>query len=106
MSAKNAWVIYLRVSTIRQGQSGLGLEAQQDAISRFVRDGHVIASFTEIESGKRCDRPQLAAALAKCRETGARLLIGKLDRLARDVHFISGLMKSDIKFVALRYARR
>ena len=100
MSVKNAWVIYLGVSTARQGQSGLGFEAQQDAISRFVRDGKVIASFTEIESGKRCDRPQLNAALAKCRETGAALLIGKLDRLARDVHFISGLMKSDLKFVA------
>jgi DNA invertase Pin-like site-specific DNA recombinase len=53
-----------------------------------------------MESGKRCDRPQLAAAIAKCRETKARLVIGKLDRLARDVHVIAGLMKSDVKFVA------
>lgn len=104
MSAKSAylpkWVSYLRVSTARQGESGLGLEAQQEAINRLVGAGQIIAAFVEVESG-RCDsRPQLAAALAKCRETGARLAIGKLDRLARDVHVISGLMKSDVKFVA------
>lgn len=104
MPARNAylekWVSYLRVSTARQGESGLGLEAQQEAINRLIGAGQVIAAFVEVESGKRCDRPQLAAALAKCRETGARLAIGKLDRLARDVHLIAGLMKSDVKFTA------
>jgi len=104
MSARNAylgkWVSYLRVSTARQGESGLGLEAQQEAINRLIGAGQVIAAFVEVESGRNDARPQLAAALAKCRETGARLAIGKLDRLARDVHFISGLMKSDVKFTA------
>lgn len=93
------WISYLRCSTASQGVSGLGLEAQQEAITRLVGDGDIIAAFVEVESGKRCDRPQLAAALAKCRETGARLAIGKLDRLARDVHFVAGLMKSDVTFV-------
>jgi DNA invertase Pin-like site-specific DNA recombinase len=104
MSSQNAylgkWVSYLRVSTARQGESGLGLEAQQEAINRLIGAGEIIAAFVEVESGRNDSRPQLAAALAKCRETGARLAIGKLDRLARDVHFISGLMKSDVKFVA------
>ena len=103
MSARNAWVglwvIYKRVSTVRQGESGLGLEAQDAAIARLIGNCNIIATFTEIESGRRCDRPQLAAAIAKCRETNARPVIGKLDRLARDVHVIAGLMKSDVKFV-------
>lgn len=96
-----AFVAYLRVSTAKQGQSGLGLEAQQSAISRFVgKEDTIVATFTEVESGKRGDRPQMAAALAHCRRVGARLLIAKLDRLARDVAFIATLMKSDVKFVA------
>lgn len=78
----------------------LGIEAQREAVTRFAQHGCVLATYTEVESGRRSDRPELAKALAMCRETGARLLIGKLDRLARDVHFISGLMKSDVRFVA------
>lgn len=94
------FVAYIRVSTKKQGASGLGLEAQQEAIARFIGDGRLLATFTEVESGKNCDRPQLAAAMQKCRATGATLLIAKLDRLARDVHFVAGLMKSDVRFIA------
>ena len=96
------YVAYLRVSTDKQGQSGLGLEAQQAAISAFLRPGDRLHEppYVEVESGKRVDRPQLQAALARCRETGATLLIAKLDRLARDVHFIAGLMKEGVPFLA------
>jgi DNA invertase Pin-like site-specific DNA recombinase len=96
------YIAYFRVSTTRQGRSGLGLEAQQQAVNVFLH-GHgelIIESFTEIESGRRSDRPQLAAALEACRKHKAVLLIAKLDRLARNVHFISGLMESGVEFVA------
>jgi DNA invertase Pin-like site-specific DNA recombinase len=96
------YIAYFRVSTTRQGKSGLGLEAQQQAVSVFLH-GHrelIIEDFTEIESGRRNDRPQLAAALDACRKHKAVLLIAKLDRLARNVHFISGLMESGMEFVA------
>jgi DNA invertase Pin-like site-specific DNA recombinase len=96
-----AYIAYLRVSTQKQGQSGLGLEAQQEAVARFLRSGDIVMqTFVEIESGKNTDRPQLGAAMAACRHTGARLLIAKLDRLARDVAFIAALMKSDVRFTA------
>lgn len=96
------YVAYYRVSTDAQGRSGLGLEAQQEAIRRFVRNGdYVIGEFTEIESGSVNDRPQLTLALALCRRKRARLLIAKLDRLSRNMHFISGLMESDVKFTAV-----
>lgn len=96
-----AYIAYLRVSTDRQGQSGLGLEAQREAVSRFVRgSGTITATFVEVESGRCSERPQLAAALERCRQIGAVLLIAKLDRLARDVAFIAALMKSDVRFVA------
>jgi len=97
------YIAYFRVSTTRQGRSGLGLEAQQQAVSVFLR-GHrelIIEDFTEIESGRRSDRPQLVAALEACRKHKAVLLIAKLDRLARNVHFISGLMESGVEFVAV-----
>lgn len=95
------YVAYYRVSTSKQALSALGLEAQREAVARYVAaSGAVIAEFTEVESGKNTDRPQLAAALALCRQRGARLVIGKLDRLARDVAFIANLMKSDVRFVA------
>lgn len=96
----SAFIAYQRVSTARQGVSGLGLEAQAAAISRHVGTGRLLRTFTEVESGKRCDRPELEKALRLCRETGATLIVAKLDRLARDVALISALMKSDVRFIA------
>lgn len=91
---------YLRVSTARQGQSGLGLAAQKLAIESFSGD-RLVAQYVEVESGKRDDRPQLAAALKHCRAIGAVLIVAKLDRLARSVAFVSGLMDSGVEFVAV-----
>jgi DNA invertase Pin-like site-specific DNA recombinase len=94
------WVSYLRVSTDRQGASGLGLEAQRKAVLDYLDGGRwqLAAEFVEIESGKRSNnRPQLAAALAACKK---QLVIAKLDRLARNVHFISGLMDAGVEFIA------
>ncbi|MGC1407613.1 MAG: recombinase family protein [Acetobacteraceae bacterium] len=87
------YVAYLRASTERQGKSGLGLEAQEAAIVAFLKpeDAIVLPKFVEVESGCRSDRPELAKAIARCRTTGAKLLIAKLDRLARNVHFVAGL---------------
>ena len=96
------FVSYLRVSTAQQGISGLGLEAQREAIDRHVRaaGGNLISEHIEIESGKKNDRPQIASALAACRAARATLIIAKLDRLARNVSFISNLMESGVDFVA------
>lgn len=93
---------YLRVSTQRQGESGLGLEAQRNAVQAYVSavGGTVFAWFTEVESGKRSDRPQLAAALLQARATRSTLVIAKLDRLARNVAFVSALMDAGVDFVA------
>lgn len=90
------YVSYYRVSTQRQGASGLGLEAQRKSVSEYLNGGDwsIVAEFTEVESGKRSNRPQLAAALAYCKQHKATLIIAKLDRLARNVFFISGLMES------------
>jgi DNA invertase Pin-like site-specific DNA recombinase len=96
------FIAYYRVSTDRQGRSGLGLDAQRQAVAQFVGAGQLAAEFTEIESGKRHhNRPQLAAALAECKKRRLTLVIAKLDRLARNVHFISGLMESSADFVAV-----
>lgn len=96
------FVAYLRVFTNRQGQSGLGLEAQRAAVASFVGGrGELIAEFVEVESGRKNDRPQLAAALNLCRRKRAMLVIAKLDRLARSVAFVSGLMESGAEFVAV-----
>jgi DNA invertase Pin-like site-specific DNA recombinase len=95
-----SYVSYLRVSTARQGESGLGLEAQRQAVTRYVGAGCLLAEYLEVESGRKNDRLQLAAALAHARATGARLIIAKLDRLARNVFFISSLMESGVDFVA------
>src|SRR6202048_4004907 len=96
------FVSYYGVATDKQGASGLGLAAQREAVARHVAgaQGTIVAEFQEIESGKRNDRPQIAAALAACRLRRATLVIAKLDRLARNVHFISSLMESGVDFVA------
>ena len=96
------FVAYYRVSTAQQGASGLGLEAQREAVLRHAAaaGGKVVAIFEEVESGKRNDRPQIAAALRACRLRRATLVIAKLDRLARNVAFISSLMESGVDFVA------
>ena len=95
------FIAYFRVSTDRQGQSGLGLEAQRKAVMDFLNGGEweLIEEYVEVESGKRNDRPNLDAALAACRKRKATLVIAKLDRLARNVHFISGLMESGVDFI-------
>lgn len=92
------YVAYLRVSTTKQGVDGLGMAAQEQAIKAY--NGNVIAKFIEVESGKRKDRPELIKALEHCKLTGSTLIVAKLDRLARNVHFISSLMESDVDFVA------
>ena len=97
------FVSYLRVSTDRQGKSGLGLEAQRAAVTDYLNGGSwkLIGEMVEIESGTRTvNRPQLAAAMALCDLTGARLVVAKLDRLSRDAHFLLGLEKAGVDFVA------
>jgi len=89
------YISYLRVSTQRQGQSGLGLEAQQYAISSYKP----IRSYVEIESGKKSDRPELLKALADCKKSKSILVIAKIDRLARNVHFLSGLMYYGVDYL-------
>jgi DNA invertase Pin-like site-specific DNA recombinase len=103
--ANGKFVSYCRVSTQMQGASGLGLEAQQQAIMSFLNGGdwQLLGEFVEIESGKKNDRPKLQAALDRCAMTGATLAIAKLDRLARNVAFISRLMESGVDFVAVDF---
>lgn len=99
----NAFIAYNRVSTARQGVSGLGLDAQRNASLAYLASigGELLAEFTEVESGKKDSRPELKAAIAMCRKTGATLLIAKLDRLARNVAFIANLLESGVRFVAV-----
>jgi DNA invertase Pin-like site-specific DNA recombinase len=98
-------VTYIRVSTNQQGRSGLGIEAQRDALARFAASEglEIVAEFVEVETGKGSDaldrRPQLAAALAKARALRCPVAVAKLDRLSRDVHFISGLMAHRVPFL-------
>lgn len=100
------FVTYYRVSTQRQGASGLGLDAQRQTVAQYLAGGvrTTAGEFVEIETGKGSNalekRPQLRLALDLCKKTGATLLIAKLDRLARNVHFVSGLMESKVSFVA------
>lgn len=95
-------VAYYRVSTASQGRSGLGLEAQREAVRAFLAGSHgtLLAEHTEVESGKVDNRPELANALHACRLTGATLVIAKLDRLSRDAAFLLNLEKSGVEFVA------
>ena len=103
--ASGKFVAYYRVSTVKQGQSGLGLEAQKQAVVGYLNGGQweLLQDFVEVETGKGSDaldkRPQLKAAIDACRKLGATLVIAKLDRLARNVHFISGLIETGVDFV-------
>lgn len=104
-SMTTKFVSYLRVSTQQQGRSGLGLEAQRAAVSSYISGrGALVQEFQEVETGKGSNaldqRPQLRAALEACNKHGATLLIAKLDRLARNVHFVSGLIESGCDFIA------
>jgi DNA invertase Pin-like site-specific DNA recombinase len=105
MMANGKFVSYLRVSTARQGISGLGLEAQREAVAQHLNGGRwtLVHEVVEVESGKRNDRPAIAEALRLCRLHRATLIIAKLDRLARNVHFISSLMEAGVDFVAVDF---
>lgn len=104
--ANGKFIAYYRVSTQQQGQSGLGLEAQQAAVRTYLNGGawELVAEFTEVETGKGANaldrRPKLAEALALAKKQKATLVIAKLDRLARNVHFVSGLIETGVEFVA------
>lgn len=105
-STAQQFVTYYRVSTQRQGSSGLGLDAQRQTVAQYLAGSSrtTVGEFVEVETGKGANaldrRPQLRLALDLCKKTGATLLIAKLDRLARNVHFVSGLMESKVSFVA------
>jgi len=105
MTTNGKFVAYYRVSTVKQGISGLGLEAQREAVRSYLNGGRwkMVGEFTEVESGKRKDRPALLEALALCRLHNATLVIAKLDRLARNVAFISNLMESGAEFTAVDF---
>jgi DNA invertase Pin-like site-specific DNA recombinase len=100
--ATGRFISYLRVSTAKQGASGLGIEAQRAAVETYLNGGRwtLTAEIVEIESGKKSDRPALAKALAMCRLHNAVLVVAKLDRLSRNVAFLSALMESGVEFVA------
>lgn len=96
------FIAYYRVSTARQGRSGLGLEAQREAVMGYLRSSgaRLLAEFTEVESGKRNDRPELLRAIGRAKVSGARLLIAKMDRLSRNAAFLLQLRDSGVRFVA------
>jgi DNA invertase Pin-like site-specific DNA recombinase len=99
MANTGKFVAYYRVSTTRQGRSGLGLQAQQQAVANYLNgaDWTIVAEFTEIESGKRSDRPELDKALAACRLHRASLIVSKVDRLTRSVSFLSKLLDAGVE---------
>lgn len=99
------FIAYYRVSTARQGRSGLGLDAQRDMIAGYMQSigGKLAGAYKEIETGKLASRPELAKALAACRVHNATLVVAKLDRLARNVAFVSSLMESGAEFVAVDF---
>src|SRR6185369_9730559 len=94
------FVAYYRVSTARQGRSGLGLEAQRNTVLDYLNGGRwsLKAELTEIESGSHDERPELASALAACRVYGAKLIVAKLDRLSRDARFLMNLKAAGVRF--------
>lgn len=96
------YITYFRVSTPKQGVSGLGLAAQKTAVESYLsgHGGKVLATFTEIETGKNNERPELQKALKRCRQTKATLLVGKLDRLSRNAAFLLSLRDAGVRFVA------
>ena len=96
------YISYLRVSTTKQGSDGLGIDAQRFAVKSLAcnTNGSILREFVEVESGKVADRPQLATALREARLLGGTLLVAKLDRLTRNVHFMSSLMQAGVDFVA------
>ena len=104
-------IAYIRVSTDGQGKSGLGLEAQRDAIAKFAANEslEIAGEFIEVETGKGADaldkRPQLAAALRKAKQVGAHIAVSKLDRLSRNVEFIAGLMNKRVPFIVTQLGR-
>ncbi|MER8775783.1 recombinase family protein [Mesorhizobium sp. M0977] len=101
--AEGRFISYLRVSTERQGRSGLGMEAQRKAVADYLNGGHwsLLQEVVEVESGGDDNRPKLAEALALCRLHSATLVIAKLDRLSRDAAFLMSLQKADVRFVAV-----
>lgn len=94
------YVIYYRVSTKKQGLSGLGLEAQRTIVENYIKNDVVINEFIEVESGKNANRPQLNKALECCKLNDATLLVAKLDRLSRNLHFVTSLQNSGVDFIA------
>jgi DNA invertase Pin-like site-specific DNA recombinase len=99
--AKGKFIAYLRVSTDKQGRSGLGLEAQREAVTRYLNGGNwtLVAEYVETESGKRTDRPKLAATLAHAKAIGATVVFAKLDRLSRNVDLLRSLVASGVDLV-------
>lgn len=100
--AHGKFISYMRVSTLKQGKSGLGLEAQREAVSQYLNGGdwELVQEFVEVESGRKNNRPELEKAIRLCQAVGATLVVAKFDRLSRDAHFLLGLQKAGIKFVA------
>ncbi len=96
-----SFILYRRVSTVRQGQSGLGLESQEETVRRYVTGQHgvIVGEFVEVESGKNNDRPQLTLALQECRRQKATLVVAKLDRLSRNAEFLLRLQNGNVDFV-------
>lgn len=101
----NVYVAYLRVSTQRQGSSGLGLQAQQEIIQKYLNGKTPIAEFVEVESGRKSDRPKLHEALELCKKKKATLIVAKMDRLSRNVAFTSQLLDSGIEIVFCDFPR-